>query len=348
MKQPCRWPVNLLGFLVVACTFLVIACGPGEAGPRPQHATPETPTTVPESPTPLATPSPPAPTEFRVAFINLFSPLAAEAGNPAAGETFEVRLQLLVEQLRSFDPDVVGFNEASWTEKYGSATTYLARELKMEPVYARANPWFEGQTREQSDALVREAGFEEGELFLVRSTRYTVLRADEPYALKPLSTESGERRIGLHAVLKGPKSLGEIDLFITHLTGGGERVVPAQAADFAGWIAETRGRGPSLVMVGQSDPAVPSSYEVFRAIGLRDVFGAGEGIVTCCRAAVVDEQPPLSARTDYLMYDRWQAGSAELFGDQPLENHGSLLYLSDHNGIMAIFPIPPERAGAIP
>ena len=125
-------------------------------------------------------------------------------------------------------------------------------------------------------------------------------------------------------------------------------LLPAQAADFAGWIAETRGRGPSLVMVGQSDPAVPSSYEVFRAIGLRDVFGAGEGIVTCCRAAVVDEQPPLTARTDYLMYDRWQAGSAELFGDQPLENHGSLLYLSDHNGIMAIFPIPPERAGAIP
>lgn len=348
MKQPGRWPVNLVVLAILAFALLAAACGPGEAGPRPQHATPETPAPATVSPTAAATPAPPPPTEFRVAFINLHSPLAAEAGNPVAGETFELRLQLLVDELRSFDPDIVGFNEASWTEKYGSAVTYLARELKMEPVYARANPWFEGQTREQSDALVREAGFEEGELFLVRSTRYAVLRADEAYPLKPLSSEAGERRIGLHVVLKGPKALGEIDLYITHLTGGGERVVPGQAADFAAWVVETRGRGPSIVMVGQSDPTAPPTYEVFRAIGLRDVFGGQEGVVTCCRTAVAGEQPPLTAHTDYLMYDRWQSGSAALFGDVPSSSNGNLVYLSDHNGIMAVFPIPPERASGIP
>lgn len=341
----------MLVFLVaLVAVALLAACGGDADGDGVRHATPETPTPTTPTPTPIgATPTPP-PTEFRVAFINLHSPLLQDLGDDAVEETFNQRLQMILVELRSFDPDVVGINEAFRSTKFPDVLTTIGRELGMVPCFQRANPWLPGQTRDQSNALADQVGFEEGELILVRNT-YQAVRPCERYVLQPLTTESGEGRIGVHWVIKGPRSFGgdgEIDIFITHLKGGTDAVRAQQALDFARWVAEKRGSGPSIVMAGQDDATSASNYDAYRAIGLRDVL-TGEDVVTCCRVSVVGEQQPLTARNDYLMYDRMQVISAEFLGERPEPMpDGSLVYASDHLGIKAVFAVPPERSGIIP
>ena len=334
----------ILAASAVLWAGLTVACGSG-GEPGPLHATGTPQTTQEPEPSPIPTDTPEAPTQLKVAFINLLSPLAVDAEKREADETYDARLDALIERLKAFDPDIVGFNEASWTRAHGSAVSRLQKELKMEAQYLRANPHFPLATsRQDAEELVKKAGFEEGELILVKGSRFPVLRST-PTLLNPKTSESGEVRSALHVVVKGPASIGEIDIFITHLTGGGDAVRQAQAANFAVWVSTRRGRGPAIVMVGQSDPAAASTYEFYTNVGLRDVFGT-QPIVTCCRASVVGEQPPVTARSDYLMTTGWVPSSVALFGDVPVPlADGRLLYMSDHNGLMATFPIPRVPAG---
>jgi hypothetical protein len=326
--------------LLCCLPFLAIACR-GETEPGPAHATPGSSPSPTVTITATAT-APPMnyPSEFRVAFINLLSPLTVDANDTEAGETFDDRLTVIIEELKAFDPDVVGFNEASRTAQYGDAIARLTRELKMEPYYVRANPRFPGLRPEEQDELVKRAGFEEGELILVRGSRYPVLRADSRI-LNPRTSESGEVRVGWHVVVKGPPSVGDIDVYITHLTGGGNRIRQAQAVDFAAWIKSTRGVGPAIVMVGNSDPATGDLYQFFKPLGLVDV-GGDDPIATCCRESVVGEQPPLTVRVDLLMTLGWEPLSYQLIGSTPaVRPDGTVLYASDHDGLAAILPIPP-------
>jgi hypothetical protein len=167
-----------------------------------------------------------------------------------------------------------------------------------------------------------------------------VLRA-APRILNPRTSESGEVRVGWHVVVKGPPSVGDIDVYITHLTGGGDRIRQAQASDFASWIKATRGEGPAIVMVGNSDPTTGSIYDFFTPLGLVDVAG-DDPVVTCCRESVIGEQPPLTVRVDLLMTLGWTRMSYQLIGSTPaLRPDGTLLYASDHDGLAATLPIPP-------
>lgn len=321
---------------ILAITSLFASCsGDGDIASSP--GTPATPpaTATPSSPDPEPEPI----TELRVAFINLFSPLTNDENNQIAGDTSEARLELIIRQLKVLNPDIVGFNEASRTKQHGDAIARLARELKMEFTYARANPWYPGQDKAQSDDQAKALGFEEGELILVRGSRFPVLRWERK-ALNPRTTEFGEGRASLHVVVKGPLGVGEIDVFITHLTGGGDAIRKAQAQSFANIVLNDRGNGPAVVMVGQSDPSSGSTYEVFKTIALREALGPAM-VTTCCRASVVGEQPAPVARTDYLMSLGLPAPAAQLFADTPDKlKDGSLLYSSDHNGLFAIFPLP--------
>ncbi len=342
---------QLIGPVIVALVGIVIAlalvasCNEDVPGSSP-GPTPVASGTAAPTATPVPTQEQPEPTELRVAFINLLSPLTLDTTNQVAGETFDARLDMVIKELKAYDPDIVGFNEASRTKVHGDAIAKLARELKMEFYYARANPWFPGQDQEGSDKITRDLGFEEGELLLVRGERYPVLKA-ERRALNPRTSEFGEGRAALHLVVKGPKAIGEFDVYITHLTGGGDAVRRGQLIDLSLFISSTRGEGPTITMIGQSDPAsTPDVPGYFEFLKLVDVGAGHDDLATCCREAVLSAQPlpPLTLRTDYLLAGGWIPQAIRLFGIKPTWSSGpqNYLYASDHNGLLVTFPVPSQ------
>lgn len=330
------------GILVpVFCAFALVAAACGSGGDTTQ---------LTRVITPAASPSPGGPpfsyegeaakplTEFRVATINMMSPVSLDSTNTVASETYDQRLDMLIDQLKAFKPDVVVLNEWTNTKAHGNPAARLGKELKMEYQWVRANPWFPGQSKEQNDAIAEQIGFQEGELIL---SRHRILRAESRW-LNPRTSET-EGRAVLHVVLQAPAPLGEVDVYVTHLTSGGEKVRAAQSLDVATYVKETRGKGPLLLMGDLG--AVPGSpgIEPLTTAGLVDLV-ADAPLLTCCRDGVIGDLPPVTTRTSYIFGSGWLPPQLSLFAEKPLKRaDGSLLYASDHNGIFAVFPVrPPE------
>ncbi|GIW19006.1 MAG: hypothetical protein KatS3mg064_2163 [Tepidiforma sp.] len=331
----------LIGLGALSAGSLAAACS--SKPPSDSYARPvETPEPTPTKPVPTPEPTP-EPTEFRVAYLNLMSPIATDANDTTAGDTFEDRLKLVAEELRSYRPDLAGFSEATWTATHGSAVAKLAAELKMEPLFVQANPWFTGRTEAQNRELAKQIGFEEGELVLVRSDRWVVQGAT-PAWLNPRTSET-EGRAALHVRIKGPPALPTIDAFITHLTGGSERLRGQQAESFAEFVQAQRGGGPAIILADLSDPPGSPAYEAIRALGFEDPL-AVTNPATCCRPSVLGEQPPPAERTSFIFSAGWSASVAGPLADRPVRlADGRLLYASDHNGLWALFPVPKGSGG---
>ena len=308
------------------------AAGPDAFAPAPTATTPASSgsyTPIPASP----------PTELRIAFINLMSPVGTDTTDTTAADTYEERLNLIIEELRALDPDIVGFNETTITDAHGDTRERLATALKMEPFWLRANPWFPARTREANDAIAKEIGFQEGELILVRSDRFPVIGGMDSHWINPRTSET-EGRIAIHLRVRAPGSTGEVDIYITHLTGGGEAVRARQAESVASFIRSNRGSGPALFMGDLGDPPASATYEAFAATGFRDPF-ASTNASTCCRATLSGEQPPLAFRTDYLLAAAWMPTKTGAFAATPAtRTDGSSLYASDHIGLFAVFQLP--------
>ena len=328
--------MRYLTILCLAVMVLAAACGGDDSAARFTATQPPQGTPVATSSAAVSTDPATMPSEFRVAFINLMSPVALDATDSAASDTYDQRLDLIIEELKAFKPDMVGFNEATNTKAHDSAVAKLAKELKMEQQQVRANPWFPNATKEQNDEIAKQSGFEEFEVILARAS-FPILKADRSW-VNPRTSET-EGRAVLHVVVKTPTPLNNIDVYITHLTGGGDKVRGAQAASVLGFVNDTRGSGPLLLMGDLSDVSTSAAYKVFVAGGLRDA-GSAANLPTCCREKIVGEQPPLTLRTDYFFADRWAAPTLQLWGDKPhARADGTLLYPSDHNGLMAVFPL---------
>ena len=128
------------GLLFAILLALLPACGGDDAEPPGPLAPTATATTPPGgATTPIA---PREATELRVAFINLMSPVGTDATDTAASDTYEERLALIIEELRTFNPDIVGFNEATFTDAHGDALELLASALYFEALWLRDNRWF--------------------------------------------------------------------------------------------------------------------------------------------------------------------------------------------------------------
>ncbi|HEY4668669.1 MAG TPA: hypothetical protein VIH05_02740 [Tepidiformaceae bacterium] len=330
----------LVGLTVL---LLTAACG-GNGDPEPPAsltATPE-PTPTPGYTSPQ---EPKEPSELKVAFINLMSPVTVDTRDPSAAETFDMRLEMIIDDLRAIDPDIVGFNEVSWTKDLGSAAERLAKALRMELQYVRANPWFPGQTQEMSDETVKLTGFDEGELIL---TKYPILRAKST-RLNPRTSET-EGRSALQVVIKGPNGTGEIDIYITHLTGAPGRVLLGQAEDFARFISDTRADGAALVLADLGAPPDSDVVTVFKTLGFEDFAGGGGEagpIVTCCRDGIIGEKAAVAGRTDYILGIGWEVTAVSTFGFTPRKRADDVVvYSSDHDGILvrllprAVVPMP--------
>jgi endonuclease/exonuclease/phosphatase family metal-dependent hydrolase len=291
------------------------------------------------SPVPSTPQSTPEPTELRVAFINLMSPVGTDATNTVPADTFDRRLDLVIAELKEFKPDIVGFNEATVTEAHGDAREKLATALKMEPFWLRANPWFPTQTRDANDAIAKQIGFEEGELILVRSDRFPLIGGIDPHWINPRTSET-EGRVAFRLKVKIPGPAGEADIYITHLTGGGEAARTRQAASVAGFIRSSRGPGPAIVMGDLGDVPESGAYAAMMEIGLNDPF-AEAGVATCCRESLVGEQKPMTLRTDYLFAAGWWPAEMGAIGEGAAKQADeTVLFASDHIGLFAVFALP--------
>ncbi len=328
------WALASIALLVVLALSLA-RCG-GDKDPieiiEPQVTqTPTAAATVVAEPTP-------DPTEFRVAYINLLSPLTLDSTNTIPSETFQERMAIVVAELKEFKPDVVAFSEVTDTELHGKAAEILWRELNMERLYARAKPWIAGANDETLASLVQTFGFEEGGLILYNGNRFPSPAGEKKW-LNPRTNEF-EAPAALWMRFKGPDSVGDIDVFVAHLTGTDARVRAQQAADLQSYIEDKKGDGPVILLGDLGDAPDSPTVQVFTTSGLEDVF-AGIPEATCCRDAIIGEQPAPAVRTDYMLVSGWTPSVVDVFADLPAQrNDGSLLYASDHNGITGVFPIP--------
>ncbi|MCC6960881.1 MAG: hypothetical protein IT301_13635 [Dehalococcoidia bacterium] len=325
----------LAACFVLALAVLPAACGGDDdvTVQRPATSTPLPPTATPTEDLTQT------PTEFRVAMINLMSPISLDTTKTTASDTFEARLALVIDQLKEFKPDLVAFSEATKTASHGSVEDRLVKELKLESIYLTAKPWYIGLSKDQNAEIARQVGFQEGELVLVRSDRFPILGYEKMW-LNPRTSEAEGPGV-IHLKVKGPAGVGEIDVFVSHLTGADSKVRAQQAASFAQFIKAQKGAGRTLVLGDFGDPAGTPTQQAFLDIGLNDVLEES-GLQTCCRESVVGEQPPLNARVDYLLTSQWMPSALGLFADQPGKlDDGQSLWASDHNGVTAIFPIGP-------
>ena len=321
---------------VLACLgAFAVACG--EDDPIDIIPPPGSPTaTVPAS---AATAEPAVPpTELRVAYINLLSPLTLDETDTAPTQTFRERLAIVIEELKVFKPDLVAFSEVTWTAELDDAAAILARELAMEPLSVRTKPWSPAVSKEKNEELVKALGFKESELILVRGAVFVPADGNQRW-LNPRTSEI-EGPGALWVRLKVPGQAQDVDVFLTHLTGADSAARARQAADFAQFITEKRGDGPIIVLGDLGDAPDSATVKALTDIGLADAF-AGSPVQTCCRAAILGEQPAPTVRTDYLLTRGWTAAGMGALAHAPKATEdGTLLYASDHNGISAVFPLP--------
>ena len=283
-------------------------------------------------------------TELRVAYINLHAP--AE-GDETAISTFDERLDRIISELLEFDPHLVGFSEAYWSEDTGRAASRLAGELLMEFQFVLTNPWPEDPETDPDD-YARKQGFAEGHLVL---SRFPILGAAESGELGPREPFEGARRTALHVIVEAPAPVGRIDVYIAQLSGGSEILEFGLADELVGYITETRGEGTLLLMGNIGSESGTLVLQPFLRQGFIDLAVQTNGRwakATCCRNALLGPLPRVERRTDFLMTDGWEAEIVDVFADEPIErDDGSLLYASDHNGVLAVLPVTEEHFPAL-
>lgn len=310
--------VQLLRVLLVGLVALVMACG-DDANPAPQS------TEVPASPTEEAAPA------LRVATVNLLHGFFSDVD----ADTLTERLGLVAEALRQEEIDIVGLQEVSITSYGGNTAEELARKLGFEFVYKRSNP---NIVDADNEALIEALDFEEGSAIV---SRYPIADSESIDLARVSDTEI---RIGLRATLTTP--WGEIDVYVTHLTGVDETDINVtQAQELADWIT-ARPRDLPAVLMGDFNALEGSAtidllterfVDVYRAV---DAEGPG---YTCCQDALTDPEPAQEReRIDYLFLAPGQAFAGEVvearvFLDAPFRlPDGSDLWASDHFGLLAV------------
>jgi len=198
-------------------------------------------------------------------------------------EHLSERLDLIAEEIRFHDADIVLVQEVPWRLQLGSAAEILGERTGLNHLYLRANGsrW--------------TILFEEGEAILSR------------YPLRDVTfTELGpraaffEHRVALQATAVTP--WGDVRVFVTHLTNGEEEINQGQAMSLL-TIVEAAGAGVAVV---GGDFNAREDSELIRALASRwvDTYRAAhpdDGGYTCC----IDDltAPPgevLEKRIDYL------------------------------------------------
>jgi endonuclease/exonuclease/phosphatase family metal-dependent hydrolase len=237
-------------------------------------------------------------------------------------EDLRQRLQLVADEIRRQNADIVLLQEVPWAPGIGNASGLLAELTGMNHLYLRANGnrW----------AIL----FEEGSAIL---SRYPLRNP----AFTELMPRAGffEHRIALYAVAETP--WGDIPLFVTHLTNGDAACNEQQAIalqEFVGRMA----RGTALVAGDfNATPDMPQIQWLSQNwIDTASAMHPSQPEPTCCVKdihATPEEQ--LEKRIDYIFLTQPDSGTACLANldrilDRPSHVSEGWLWASDHVGLI--------------
>jgi endonuclease/exonuclease/phosphatase family metal-dependent hydrolase len=235
------------------------------------------------------------------------------------------RVEIIIDELEKFDPDIILLQEVPWTIKTGNVAEYIATRIAMNHVYIRANGnrW--------------TIGFEEGEAILSR------FPLKNP-RFSELNPKAGlfEHRVVLHVI--STTSIGEIGIYVTHLTNGDEIVNLKQSESLAKFVSLDN---TAFTIVAGDFNAKPSSTQIRAMSSLWvDTFlkvePENDGF-TCCNDDLYQRHSNPDKRIDYLFYssneiEPYIESSKQVFSrSYPVDD--GWLWASDHLGLEVVFKV---------
>jgi endonuclease/exonuclease/phosphatase family metal-dependent hydrolase len=234
-------------------------------------------------------------------------------------ENLDIRIDLIAQEIKRLDADVVLLQEVPWTSKTGNVAESLSQRLGYNYLYYRANG---------NKSLIF---FEDGEAILSRfelmETVFTELQPGMGFF---------EHRVALGATAVTPA--GEVALFVVHLTDKDPRVGEGQAESLMRFV-EGQTSGTALVAgdfnasddTPQIKELASAWTDTYRVMHPKD-----EGLTCCIDDLKASPDEPMEKRIDYifLVHQSGEIISAEHAFYNPFRMSEGWQWASDHTGLM--------------
>lgn len=289
-------------------------------------------------PTDPEAPTPPRPLRYLTLNVLHGGPWSGWFGN---GGDLERRLDLVAEEIRALEVDVIGLQEASTSSDRGNVAERLAARLGFHWVYAPTTGRIFG-SETVGRVVTALMNFSEGPAIISRLPIVAWAALELPRCGRVF-----EPRVLLHAELETPG--GRLPVFSTHTRGDVCHTRPV-----AKLVRARRGRLPAVLMgdfnAAEDSPAVTA---LTGDAGFLDAYRlanpAAPGFTVWQRVDVPDRM--VRRRVDYVFLVPGAAVPGRILGsrvvlDTPrrLEN-GAVLWPSDHYGVLAEIDVfPPAMA----
>jgi len=259
-------------------------------------------------------------------------------------EHLEQRLGLVIRELRTIVPDVVGLQEASTSHERGNVAARLAAELGFHYVYVPALfHLFDSQAL--NDHIASVMNFTEGPAIL---SRFPITR----WKAHPLPScgHLTDPRVLLFAELATP--WGRVGVFSAHISDD-----PCQSQAVASLVRDSRGPLPAILMGDfNAEEDSPVITALTREGGLVDVFRRANPTApgaTVWRGTTTSEST-VRRRVDYLFLLPGTAFTGRVLSSRVVADRlgrlpdGTSLRASDHSAVLAtiqVFPSSPTSVG---
>jgi endonuclease/exonuclease/phosphatase family metal-dependent hydrolase len=275
---------------------------------------------------------------IRVVTFNLLhgGPWSGLIGN---GADLDTRLAMVIEQLASLRPDVVGLQEASLGRKRGNVAERLGRALGLEWVHAPTTSQVFGVDW-LDQAITSAIRFNEGPAVL---SRFPVV-SSEIVAL-PRCTRRLVPRVLLRVEVRAP--WGPLDIYSTHTSRD-----DCQVRRVAELVRARRGLLPAFLTGDFNTVERSDAYAELIGAGFVDAFRAANPHVMgpTVLQRVDAAEPTVSRRIDFVFVVPGTSGvprvlESRVVLDIPRRRaDGTTLWPSDHYGVLAVIEVPTNGA----